>query len=83
VHLWPEESRSGEVPASERVVEVTMKMAQLPSGPTPPQVCVFFRLIFSYVFRVYDLGNAKCLQWICRRNQEERQSKSHLRVCCT
>lgn len=42
VHLWPEKSRTGEVPASERVVEVTMKMVQIPSGPTPPQVCVFF-----------------------------------------
>lgn len=41
MHLWPEDGQAGEVAASERVVEVTMKMVQLPSGPTPPQVCVF------------------------------------------
>uniref|UniRef100_A0A7I4AUK2 GPI inositol-deacylase n=1 Tax=Physcomitrium patens TaxID=3218 RepID=A0A7I4AUK2_PHYPA len=38
VHLWPEKSRSGDMAASERVVEVTKKMVQLPSGPTPPQI---------------------------------------------
>lgn len=41
VHLWPVDGQAGGVAASERVVEVTMKMVQLPSGPTPPQVCVF------------------------------------------
>lgn len=42
VHLWPEKGQSGDVAASERLVEVTMKMVQLPAGPTPPQVRVFF-----------------------------------------
>ncbi|KAG0570658.1 hypothetical protein KC19_6G178400 [Ceratodon purpureus] len=37
VHLWPEKSQSGDVAASERIVEVTMKMVQIPAGPTPPQ----------------------------------------------
>lgn len=41
VHLWPEKGQSGGVAASERIVEVTMKMVQLPAGPTPPQVRAF------------------------------------------
>jgi hypothetical protein len=41
VHLWPEKGQSSDVAAYERVVEVTMKMVQLPAGPTSLQVRVF------------------------------------------
>lgn len=42
VHLWPEKGLLSAKAGSDRVLEVTMKMVQLPSGPAPPQV--FLRL---------------------------------------
>nr|XP_043613112.1 uncharacterized protein LOC122585082 [Erigeron canadensis] len=39
LHLWPEKGTSASVlPRSKRVVEVTSKIAQIPSGPAPRQI---------------------------------------------
>lgn len=39
IHLWPERGNtSSGIPLSKRVVEVTSKMAQIPSGPAPKQI---------------------------------------------
>ncbi|KAK1629882.1 hypothetical protein QYE76_004197 [Lolium multiflorum] len=41
IHLWPEKHHSSiqnEIPASKKIVEVTLKMVQIPAGPAPKQV---------------------------------------------
>lgn len=39
LHLWPEKGTSAsDLPLSKRVVEVTSKIAQIPSGPAPRQI---------------------------------------------
>ncbi|KAK9699896.1 hypothetical protein RND81_08G202300 [Saponaria officinalis] len=39
IHLWPEKvNTSSDTPLSKRVVEVTTKMSQIPSGPAPKQI---------------------------------------------
>ncbi|KAL9231516.1 hypothetical protein vseg_006738 [Gypsophila vaccaria] len=39
IHLWPEKvNTSSDMPLSKRVVEVTRKMTQIPSGPAPKQI---------------------------------------------
>lgn len=45
VHLWPDSAKSGGLLDFEEAVEVTMKMAEIPTGPTPLQV--YPLLIFS------------------------------------
>lgn len=38
-HLWPEKGTSvSDLPRSRRVIEVTSKIIQIPSGPAPRQV---------------------------------------------
>lgn len=53
VHLWPETGLLGEKKDFDHATEVTMKIVQLPSGPTPPQVCV----------RLHKDPHALC--WFC------------------
>ncbi|XP_038896439.1 GPI inositol-deacylase isoform X1 [Benincasa hispida] len=38
LHLWPEKGKSASLPVSKRVLEVTSKMVQIPSGPAPRQI---------------------------------------------
>ncbi|XP_022976094.1 GPI inositol-deacylase A-like isoform X4 [Cucurbita maxima] len=38
LHLWPEKGKSASLPLSKRVLEVTSKMVQIPSGPAPRQI---------------------------------------------
>ncbi|XP_008466394.1 uncharacterized protein LOC103503813 isoform X2 [Cucumis melo] len=38
LHLWPEKGKSVSLPLSKRVLEVTSKMVQIPSGPAPRQI---------------------------------------------
>ncbi|KAJ0778195.1 putative GPI inositol-deacylase PGAP1, alpha/Beta hydrolase [Helianthus annuus] len=39
LHLWPEKGTSGsDLPLNKRVVEVTSKIVQIPSGPAPRQI---------------------------------------------
>ncbi|CAM6043491.1 unnamed protein product [Sphagnum compactum] len=38
IHLWTEKGQQGDKGLSDQVIEVTMMMVQLPSGPTPPQI---------------------------------------------
>ncbi|XP_022151282.1 uncharacterized protein LOC111019107 isoform X2 [Momordica charantia] len=38
LHLWPEKGKSAGLPLSKRVLEVTSKMVQIPSGPAPRQI---------------------------------------------
>lgn len=38
MHLWPEKGGQGAKAVTKRLTEVTMKMVQLPAGPTQPQV---------------------------------------------
>ncbi|KAL4589214.1 hypothetical protein LXL04_002119 [Taraxacum kok-saghyz] len=39
LHLWPEKgSSSSDLPLSKRVIEVTSKIVQIPSGPAPRQI---------------------------------------------
>lgn len=83
VHLWPEKSRSGDMAASERVVEVTKKMVQLPSGPTPPQVCTSLLCVVSSthenLFKERNVDDF--VVWKRRSNQEDLESRPHLREC--
>lgn len=50
VHLWLDSSMSGDLLDFEEAVEVTMKMAEIPTGPTPLQV--YPLLIFSLLRRI-------------------------------
>jgi hypothetical protein len=52
MHLWPEKGQQGENGLDNKSMEVTMRMVQLPSGPTHPQVLVSF---FSFLSR----------DWVC------------------
>ncbi len=52
IHLWPEKGQQGENGLDNEGIEVTMRMVQLPSGPTHPQVLVSF---FSFLSR----------DWVC------------------
>ncbi|XP_047310152.1 uncharacterized protein LOC124913780 [Impatiens glandulifera] len=39
LHLWPEKGKLGsDLPVSQKVLEVTRKIMQIPSGPTPKQI---------------------------------------------
>lgn len=38
IHLWPEKGSAADSPLSKRVMEVTSKLAVIPSGPTPKQI---------------------------------------------
>lgn len=40
MHLWPEKAKNaeGEKALNQRLLEVTMKMAQIPAGPSQAQV---------------------------------------------
>jgi glycosylphosphatidylinositol deacylase len=38
MHLWPEKGQQGENGLDNEGIEVTMRMVQLPSGPTHPQI---------------------------------------------
>jgi len=38
VHLWTEKAQQGDKAVLDQVVEVTMRIAQLPSGPSERQV---------------------------------------------
>lgn len=38
MHLWLDNVQPGDIPDPEQAVEVTMKMAELPAGPTQHQV---------------------------------------------
>lgn len=38
LHLWPEKGNSSYLPSTRRVLEVTSKMVQIPSGPAPRQI---------------------------------------------
>ncbi len=52
MHLWPEKGQQGENGLDNEGIEVTMRMVQLPSGPTHPQV-----LVSSHFFQ--ETGCAK------------------------
>lgn len=47
VHLWPDSAKSGDLRDFEIAVEVTTKMAEIPTGPTQRQV---FSLIKDLIY---------------------------------
>ncbi len=56
IHLWTEKGQQGDKGLLDQVIEVTMMMVQLPSGPTPPQVLISFFSDLSKVFQAPLLG---------------------------
>jgi len=59
VHLWPDIAKSGGLLDFEEAVEVTMKMAEIPTGPTPLQV--YPLLIFFLSFEMAVIWT----KWLC------------------
>ncbi len=54
MHLWPEKGQQGENGLDNEGIEVTMRMVQLPSGPTHPQV-----LVSSHFFQEMCLSSTR------------------------
>jgi len=60
VHLWPDSAKSGDLPDYEIAVEVTTKMAEIPTGPTQRQV---FSLLKDLIHNNYALGCCTAWSW--------------------
>lgn len=58
LHLWPDKVKSAsEMAASKRVLEVTAKLVQIPSGPAPRQVLNMYIVFFCVnIFSIIMFG---------------------------
>jgi hypothetical protein len=67
LHLWPDKGKSAsEMAASKRVLEVTAKLVQIPSGPAPRQVLNMFIAFFHVnIFTMIMFGAACHLYSLC------------------
>lgn len=56
LHLWPEKGSSvSTLPTNKRVLEVTSKMVQIPSGPAPRQVLGYVHCLPNALWCYYEL----------------------------